>query len=122
MADDALPRFLERAKRERFFLASALAAFAEARGWDDLSLASHLACPEAMLTNLRLCRMPREDAEDFREDLEAIVARFPADMGRLAEVVRHSRVVWRLRDQGRPTDVGHLMAARQVDPPPEAPP
>lgn len=118
MADDALPRFLERAKTERFFLASALAAFAEARQWDDTALAEHLGCSTDMLTNLRLCRTPAEDPEEFREDLEAIVARFPADIGRLAEAVRHSRLVWALGKQTRPSDAGHLLAARDAEPPP----
>ena len=120
--DETLRHFLDRADTERFFLASALAAFAQARGWDDAALAAHLGCPVGALTDLRLCRAPREDAAGFREDLEAVVARFPADVVRLAEVVRNSRVAWRLQEMAQPADAGHLLAARDADPPPEAPP
>ena len=100
-----------------FFLAYALKLFAAGEGLDDAALAARLGCTPETLTDLRLCRMPREDAPHFRDDILTIAASFPVDAAVLAEVVRHAQVVAPLRKPAAATGPEVLLAARDAETP-----
>jgi hypothetical protein len=119
---DPLDALAARAEGEYFFLAPVLAGYARSEGLDDAGLAAALGCPPTDLARLRLCRAPRTDPNEFREDVARIAERFGIEPGRLAAAVKRGRVVRRLRAAG-PPGAGFLMAARDGDPePPPDPP
>jgi hypothetical protein len=119
---DPLEALAARAAGEEFFLASLLADYARSEGLDDARLAAALGCPPGELARLRLCRAPRAEPREFREDVTRIAERFGIEPQRLAEAVKRGRVVRRLRAAGAPGG-GFLMAARdgEAEPPPDAP-
>jgi hypothetical protein len=119
---DPLEALAARAEGEPFFLASVLAGYARSEGLDDAGLAAALGCPVGELVMVRLCRAPRADPGEFREDVACIAERFGLDPRRLAEVVKRGRVVLRLQAAGPGRDL--LTAARdhEAEPPPEPPP
>ncbi|HEX5502912.1 MAG TPA: hypothetical protein VFW96_09830 [Thermomicrobiales bacterium] len=112
---DALAR---RVGRDPFFLAAALAAYAQSERLDDHGLARALDCAPATLTPLRLCRRPRPEPGAFRADVERIAGHFGLDTAALAQLVRRADALAGLRDAavgvGR-DDAGLLMAARDRD-------
>jgi hypothetical protein len=114
---DPLEALARRAEGEPFFLASVLAAFARSEGLDEAGLAAWLGCLVGELVMVRLCRAPRTDPAEFREDLGRIAERFGLDRRRLAEAVKRGVVVARLREA--PAGGGGLLAARDRE---EAPP
>lgn len=119
---DRLARFARRVEGDPFFLASALAAYARTEALDDAGLAAALSCDPSALTPLRLCRRPRPEPAAFRADVDRIAARFGADPGALAQIVRRADALATWRDAppaaGR-DDAGLLAAARDRD---DAPP
>ncbi len=119
---DPLEVLAARAAREPFFLASVLAAYTRAEGLDDAGLAAALGCRVGDLTMIRLCLAPRADPREFWDDVRAVADRFGADATRLAEVVKHGRVVLRFQ-AASPAPGTSLLAARDADAqPPENPP
>lgn len=108
-AVDALARRLAGGS---FFLASALATYAQSEDLDDRGLAETLGCAVEALGPLRLCRRPRSPANLFREDVRKIAARFGVRPEILAEAVRRSDVLARLREATMEGEAGVLMAAR----------
>jgi hypothetical protein len=117
---DPLESLARRAGRERFFLASVLAAYARTEGLDDAGLAEAVGCPLETLLHLRLCRAPRDDSGGFREDIDRISSGFGLDPDRLAAVVKRGRVAARFEQQS--PGGSWLMAARDREegtPPPE---
>ncbi|HVA92675.1 MAG TPA: hypothetical protein VNL71_22875 [Chloroflexota bacterium] len=110
-----IEQFARVAADDPFFLGAALADYAASEHLDDLGLASALGCQEALLTPLRLCRRPRPEPSLFRADIEAIVARFAVNGDRLAEAVRRSDALARLRGTAARAE-GLLMAARDREP------
>jgi hypothetical protein len=113
---DPLEGLARKAARESFFLSSLLEAFARSEELDDAGLARALGCSVQSLPLLRLCRAPRHGAEEFRNDIDCIAGKFGVDPLRLAEAVKHGRVVQRLLEQAGP---GFLMAARDRETPEE---
>jgi hypothetical protein len=101
------------------FLASALAEYARGERLDDAGLAARLGCPVETLTNLRLCRMPREEAPLFGQDVERIAQRFGVDEGLLAEVARRGQSLFHLRNAGHTSEQrpNIFLAARDGEPP-----
>jgi hypothetical protein len=119
---DPLEDLARRAESEPFFLASLLADYARSEGLDDAGLAASLGCPPpGELVMVRLCRAPRTEPGEFWEDVCCIAERFGIDPQRLAEVVKHGRVVAGLRG-ARPPGGGFLMAARDAEAEPPADP
>jgi hypothetical protein len=119
---DPLESLARRAAEESFFLASILAAYALSEGLDDPGLAAALGCAGQELAMLRLCRAPRSDPGEFWDDVTAIAERFGLDARRLAEIVKHGRVVAMFRKAGTGSG-GSLMAARdREDEPPRKDP
>lgn len=94
-----------------FFLASALAVYAESEAMDDEQLAAQLGCPVATLVPLRLCRRPRPGPPFFRRDVDVIAARFGLRADMLAAAVRRADAVTALRQETAGAE-GVLMAAR----------
>lgn len=120
-----LDHLARRVEGDPFFLGSALADYARSEHLDEQGLAATLRCSPETLTRLKLCRRPYPEPERFRADLAAIVARFPADPAVLAEAVRRSDALARLR--GSSMGPGALIAARDREedraaPPPEEAP
>jgi hypothetical protein len=100
-----------RVRDDPFFLASALAVYAESETMDDEQLAAQLGCPVATLVSLRLCRRPRPEPPTFRRDVDLIAARFGLHADVLAAVVRRADAVTALRREATGAE-GVLMAAR----------
>src|SRR5438270_12828994 len=94
---DPLANLAARAAGDPTFLASVLAAYAVSEGLDDAGLAAALGCPPGELSRLRLCRVPRAEPEQFRDDVSRIAGRFGLDPQRLAEAVKGGQGVERLR-------------------------
>jgi hypothetical protein len=115
-----LRRAAERAAGDDFFLASALLPYAAAERLDDAALAERLGCEQGDLPKLLLCRRPRQEAPDFRADVERIAAAFGLVPGRLAEVVRAADALRALREGGAAQADGWLAAARDREPGPDA--
>lgn len=105
---DALAR---RVQKDPFFLASALADYAESEGLNAQGLASRLGCSPEFLSPLGLCCRPRREPAFFRQDVEQITSRFGLKSTVLAEVVRRSDALSALR-RGKTSETGLLMAAR----------
>jgi hypothetical protein len=80
---DHLARLASRALDSPFFLAYALARYAARESLSDLGLARRLGYTVETLTNLRLCRMPKD-----RADVERIAERFGIQPVRLADLLR----------------------------------
>jgi hypothetical protein len=118
---DPLEALAARVADEPFFFAGILGAYAFSEDLDDAGLAAALGCPLTELTMLRLCRAPRTDSQDFRDDVACIAERFGLDPERLADVVMRGRVVLRFQ-QAEQGAAGSLMAARDREiEPPESP-
>jgi len=107
---DPLARLAERAESRPFFLASLLADFARSENMNDEMLAAHLGCPLAELPKLKLCRAPRQEPADLREDIDRLVQAFRLDRDHLLEAVLRGRVAQELRQAET-----LLMAARDHD-------
>ena len=103
-----LDRLAQRVLNDPCFLAAALTAYADSEGFDDTGLAARLGCARSVLTNLRLCRMPRPEAPRFWQDIERIAERFGVNGEILAEMVRRGRSLLRFREAAPRT----LWAAR----------
>ena len=103
-----------RVENDPFFLASLLARYARAEGLDDASLADTLGCPADVLPALRLCRAPRAEPAEFREDVRRVAERFGLEALRLARVVRHAQSLEHLA-AGPGAAHGMLMAARDSE-------
>ena len=108
-------RAAERAAGRRFFLASALLAYARSEGLDQAGLARQLGCEPAALPRLLLCRRPTGPPAAFRADVQRIAQGFNLDPARLAEAVRVAYALERLAEAGQRTDAGLLAAARDRD-------
>src|SRR5437773_919886 len=108
---ESLKTLAERAAGEPFFLAWLLAAYAVSEGLDDAGLAATLGCPAQELSMLRLCRAPRTDAHEFWDDITSIAERFGLEPQRLADAIKHGRVVRRFQ-QADAGAGGSLLAAR----------
>lgn len=113
---DPLSELARRAAGDPFFLGHDLADYAASAGLDDAALAAVLGCRPEGLTMLRLCRAPREDAVEFRADIERVAAKYAADAVPLMKAVRLARSLQAMRSAGH-----SLMAARDAEPQPEEP-
>jgi hypothetical protein len=109
-----LRHFAARVSDAPDFLACALAEYARSERLDDTRLAAHLSCSVDTLTHLRLCRMPREAAALFRQDVESIARRFSVDADILTEVTRRGQSLFHLRNPraAGSQGAGVLLAAR----------
>ncbi len=105
------------------FLAFALAEYARGERLDDAGLAGRLGCSVEMLTHLRLCRMPREQAPLFWQDVEQIAQRFGLEPEPLAEIARRGQILLHLRnpEPDRTQDAPFLLAARDDTRPKKSP-
>jgi len=106
------------------FLAYALAEYARSERLEDTALAARLGCAVETLTHLRLCRMPREQAPLFWQDVKQIAQRFSVSAEVVAEVTRRGQSLFHLRVAagGQKDKPNFLLAARddsQVRKPPE---
>jgi hypothetical protein len=104
-----LDRLAQRVTSDPGFLAAALAAYGKSEGLDDAALAARLGCDPPILTNLRLCRMPRPQPPQFGQDVERIAGRFGVQAEVLADMVRRGQNLLRFQAGATP---GTLLAAR----------
>jgi hypothetical protein len=110
MTDPLVP-LAARVANDPFFLASALTLYARSEGLDDPGLAAHLGCTVEQLPLVRLCRMPRSDPQQRREDVTVIAGHYHLDEQALLEAVKRAFVIHRLQGAAA-TGAGRLMAAR----------
>jgi hypothetical protein len=96
---------------DSFFLAAVLAVYTESEAMDDEQLAAQLGCTIETLVPLRLCRRPRPQPPEFRQDVEVIADRFHLRADVLAAAVRRADAVSALRRAGDGSQ-GTLIAAR----------
>jgi hypothetical protein len=108
---DPLVHLAERVADNPLFLASALAVYARSEELDDAGLAARLGCPVEQLPLVRLCRVPRSDPAERRQDVAVIAGHFHLDERVLHEAVKRAVVLERLR-KATPSEEGLLMAAR----------
>jgi hypothetical protein len=90
MMASLLPALARRVSDDPFFLASVLKVYAESEAMDDEQLAAQLGCGTETLVPLRLCRRPRPEPPQFRQDVEVIAARFQIRADVLAGAVRRA--------------------------------
>jgi hypothetical protein len=112
MAKHALKHFAQRARKDTFFLGAALAAYQEARGWDERKLASFLGCGIVGLDRLASCRAPSLEPREFKVDVRTIAAFGGCNPERLAEVVREQAVSAALGGPASAASTKYLLAAR----------
>jgi hypothetical protein len=112
--NESVARLANRAAIDPHFLAFSLTEFAIAEKLDEAGLAVVLGTTADMLPHIRLCRVPRTDADGFREDVDRIAEKFGLNRDALAAVARHGQVVAAMRaaDAADPTEAGFLLAAR----------
>lgn len=108
---ERLQLLARRVQDDSYFLASALADYAQSEDLDDRGLARVLKCSVETLPALRLCRRPRADPAYFGNDIATIALRLHVDAVTLAQVVRRADVLVALR-QAATSERGILMAAR----------
>jgi hypothetical protein len=97
-------------RHEPFFFGWLLEQYAIAERLTDASLAQELGCSQSDLRGLRLCRAPRPDEPDFREDVHRVAEALGLNEVKLTRLVRRARVTAKFQEQG-----GFLMAARDLD-------
>lgn len=91
------------ASREPFYLGWYFATYAEMMSVEIADVAGELGCLPEVMNAMSLCRAPRSEPPHFREDIEAVAARFQVRAARLANLVRQVQFV---------SDEGMLLAAR----------
>ncbi|MEO2090174.1 MAG: hypothetical protein ABGY75_11835 [Gemmataceae bacterium] len=114
MTEDVL-HTARRAGADPFFLAFALARYAEEQQMDEPALAAALAATPETLAHARLCKMPRTDPTGLKEDVDRIAAKFGLNRGVLLLAVRCGQVaaVHQVAvEQGGPEDAAPMLAAR----------
>src|SRR3954470_25065209 len=94
---DPLSSLARRAEQRPAFLAALLGAYARSEDLDDAELADRLGCPVEQLSRLKLCRAPRSDPAEMREDVVRLAQLFGVDETALRQAVLRGRVVLRLR-------------------------
>ena len=114
---DRMDALAKRVEGDPDFLAWALAAYARAEDLDLAQLAARLGCLPSRLSAIQLCRLPREHAPYFQQDVERIAETFQIDRMVIAEAVRLATALATLRQT---SGVGYLMAARDRDSIPDA--
>jgi hypothetical protein len=110
---DSLACLAARVADHPFFLASALALYAHSEDLDDAGLAARLGCSVDQLALVRLCRMPRRDPAERRQDVAAIAAHCGLDEAALLAVVKRAQVIQHMRAAEQAS--AGLMAARDRD-------
>ena len=115
-----LEQFVDRVRHEPYFLAYWLDVFATGNGFDETRLIEALGCTSETLQSLRLCRVPRDTGEGFREDVEIIARRFGLDPVVLGKAIKSARATLRLREAAPTQPAGFLMAARDREAAPPA--
>lgn len=119
--DELTIRTAKRAGDRPYFLAFALARYAEEQQMDEPALSAALGATPDTLAHARLCKMPRTDPVGLREDVDRIAAKFGLNRGVLAMAVRAGEAAVRLAAAGRevPESATPMLAARdRVDQPP----
>jgi hypothetical protein len=115
--DSHLQHLASRVEEDPFFLACPLRLYATSEDLDDEKLATALGCSEETLMLVRLCRTPREEPAQFRDDIDRIVARFQVNPSVLREAVRRGQSIIHMRkkpagDTGSAVSPEFFMAAR----------
>jgi len=110
--DDTLSYAATRAASDPFFLGHLFELMiASGRATRD-SLASSLACSQNQLVTLYLCRLPRIEAQYFREDLLRIAGFARCDAAVLAHLVREADALRSMRSPNSQHSSSFLLAAR----------
>ena len=113
-----LDALIRRVEADSGFLAAALRDYTASEGLTDQDLAERLGCPVDALDAIRLCRRPRPEAADFRQDVARIAERFGIRAAELARIVRQVDALAALR-RDAPSDAGELRAARDRESDPD---
>ena len=114
---DRIAALARHVQNDPFFLASALADYAQSENLSERGLATVLECSVETLNRLRLCRRPRPTPPLFQADVNRIATRCGVKADALAQIVRRADALVALR-RGSVTDAGLLAAARDREDPP----
>jgi hypothetical protein len=106
-------KFVERVRKDPFFLAHPLESYKELHGIQDLDLEAFLGCDSKALTRLALCRRPDDGENRFQEKVKKIAEYAPCSADKLMSLLREVAAFSSLReDAAVQTGMGLLMAAR----------
>jgi hypothetical protein len=113
--DQALRHLQGRVEREPFFLGHALATYRRSNSVSEQQLADFLVCSIGSISRLMLCRLPRDDSKNFKEDVRRVAAFAECSPDRLAALIREVAAIASLEE---PLDAseGVLLAARDRRP------
>ena len=111
--DSHLEKLAKRVGEDAFFLACPLQLYAQSEGLDEAKLMAALGCSKETFMLVCLCRSPREEPAQFREDIDRIVARFQVNAAELRKAVRRGQSIIRMRKKPA-GDKGTLLAARDA--------
>ncbi|MBX9681138.1 MAG: hypothetical protein K2X38_20465 [Gemmataceae bacterium] len=112
----ALREMAKKAESRPFYLAASLRLYMDSEGMNEAALAKALGCKEDTLAEVRLCRAPRGEANEFQSDVDRIAAQFAIHATVLAEACRRGEVLRKMRESTT-TDAGAYMAARDQEDP-----
>jgi hypothetical protein len=106
-------KFVERVRKDPFFLAHPLESYKELHGIEDLDLEAFLGCDSNALTRLALCRRPDDRESRFQERVQKIAEYAPCRADKLMSLLREVAAFSSLKeDAAVQTGMGLLMAAR----------
>jgi hypothetical protein len=111
-----LARAAGRARQRPEYLGWILARFAEAEQQTDHGLPDKLGVSMLDYHRLQLCLRPR--AHSFATDVRQIAARFAADVGELAKIIRYVETLEGMKEEPVSVEMGEaglLLAARARD-------
>ena len=111
-----IQRFVNRARKDTFFLGWALSVYQETHSIDDHQLAQWLECDLNALDRLALCRLPDDKSGKFQHDVKQIAKFGPCNADRLVQLLREVVSISSLRGEVLEDASGLLMAARDRKP------
>ena len=111
-----IQRFLNQARKDRFFLGWALSLFQETHSVNGHQLAQRLECDQNALDRLALCRLPDDKGGKFQNDVKQIAKFGPCNADRLVQLLREVVSISSLRGEVIEDASGLLMAARDRKP------
>jgi hypothetical protein len=115
--NEPLAGMADLAAGDPFFLAFALAEYAQAERLDAAGLAAALGTTPDVLPHVGLCRSPGADPDAFRSDVDRIAGKFGLTRDALVAVARCGQAVAAMRPADETVaDAGLFLAARDRKP------
>ncbi len=114
-----LERLARRTTTDPFFLGFRLAGYARLHQLDDAALAARLGGEVELLAAIRLCRAPRTEPAEFRDDVRCVAEKFGLNPKALAEAAKPGLATTRCDEAAAEehSTPGVFLAARDRDEP-----